>query len=206
VRIRADVRGDLAKGMQSDVARLERQARGAVSDASEGLKQDLRTQVASAGLGRRLANTWRSRVYPSQPSLRAAGLVYTRAPVIMSAFASGATIRARGHRYLAIPTEAVVRRQGRKLTPADFAEAGIALRFVPPGGRRPALLVADNFVACKRGFRVATGRRVKSGRGLATVVMFILVPQVRLRRRLDVDRPAQAWQQRLLADMARATD
>ena len=37
-----------------------------------------------------------------------------------------------------------------------------------------------------RGFRRATDRARRSGQGLTTVVMFLLVPQVKLRKRLDV--------------------
>ena len=40
-----------------------------------------------------------------------------------------------------------------------------------------------------RGFRRATERARRSGQGLTTVVMFVLVPQVKLSRRLKVARP-----------------
>jgi hypothetical protein len=43
------------------------------------------------------------------------------------------------------------------------------------------------------GFRRATERARRSGQGLATVVMFLLVPQVKLRKRLDVARAAERW-------------
>lgn len=36
--------------------------------------------------------------------------------------------------------------------------------------------------------------RSKTGRGLATVPIFLLVPQVKLRKRLDLDRAAKAVQ------------
>jgi hypothetical protein len=42
-----------------------------------------------------------------------------------------------------------------------------------------------------RGVRRATGRARRSGQGLTTVVMFLLVPQVKLRKRLDVARAAE---------------
>jgi hypothetical protein len=42
-----------------------------------------------------------------------------------------------------------------------------------------------------RGFRRATERARRSGQGLTTVVMFLLVPQVKLRKRLDVTRAAE---------------
>ena len=41
--------------------------------------------------------------------------------------------------------------------------------------------------------RRATDRARRSGQGLATVVMFVLVPQVKLRKRLDVARAAERW-------------
>jgi hypothetical protein len=48
-------------------------------EAGRGLKTELRRQVASAGLGQRLANSWRDEHYPNQ-KLDAASLVYTKAP------------------------------------------------------------------------------------------------------------------------------
>ena len=48
-----------------------------------------------------------------------------------------------------------------------------------------------------RGFRRATERARRSGQGLTTAVMFLLVPQVKLRKRLDVARAAERWSGRL---------
>jgi hypothetical protein len=44
-----------------------------------------------------------------------------------------------------------------------------------------------------RGFRRATERARRSGQGLTTVAMFLLVPQVKLRKRLNVARAAERW-------------
>ena len=44
-----------------------------------------------------------------------------------------------------------------------------------------------------RGFRRATDRARARAEGPTTVVMFLLVPQVKLRRRLDVTRAAERW-------------
>ena len=60
---------------------------------------------------------------------------------------------------------------------------------------RPSLLVADDARVNARGLATAKrGRRRRDGMltGAATVVLFILVPQVRLRKRLDLDRDAAA--------------
>ena len=50
-----------------------------------------------------------------------------------------------------------------------------------------------------RGFRRATERARRSGQGLTTVVMFLLVPQVKLRKRLEVARVAEHWSAQLPA-------
>jgi Family of unknown function (DUF6441) len=50
-----------------------------------------------------------------------------------------------------------------------------------------------------RGFRRATNRARRSGQGLTTVVMFLLVPQVKLSKRLDAARAAEHWSAQLTA-------
>ncbi len=77
------------------------------------------------------------------------------------------------------------------------------LRFVPRQSG-PSLLVVDGLrgsVSRKtgqlRGFRRATGRAGQSGQGATTVVMFLLVPQVKLPKRLDVTRAAERWSAQL---------
>jgi hypothetical protein len=44
-----------------------------------------------------------------------------------------------------------------------------------------------------------TDRARRSGQGATTVVMFVLVPQVKLRKRLDVERAAEHWSAQLPA-------
>jgi hypothetical protein len=50
-----------------------------------------------------------------------------------------------------------------------------------------------------RGFRRATDRARRGGHGLTTVVMFLLVPQMKLLKRLDVARAAERWSAQLPA-------
>jgi hypothetical protein len=50
-----------------------------------------------------------------------------------------------------------------------------------------------------RGFRRAADRAQQSGQGVTTVVMFLLVPQVKLPKRLDVARAAERWSAQLPA-------
>jgi hypothetical protein len=197
----------LQADMQVELRGLERAVATGTRNAGRGLKTELRRQVASAGLGQRLANSWRDRHYPNQ-KLDAASLVYTKAPQIIRAFDEGVVIRSRRGRFLPVPTENAPRKgtDGRRISPSTFPEHRFGpLRFVPrPTG--PSLLVVDGLRASfsrksgdLRGFRRATDRARQSGQGVTTVVMFLLVPQVKLPKRLDVARAAEHWASQLPA-------
>jgi hypothetical protein len=191
--------------MQAELRNLERAAAAGTKEAGRSLKTELRRQVTSAGLGQRLARTWRDRHYDNQ-GLDAASLVYTKAPQIMRAFDEGAAIRSKTGLWLAIPTPNAPRRGvgGKRINPSNFPEHRFGpLRFVY---RRsgPSLLVAEGLRASVsrktgelRGFRRASERARRTERGVATVVMFFMVPQVRLPKRLDVARVAERWLARL---------
>lgn len=201
MRLVAALQGDLRRIMAAEVKAAEQAVTSGVRQATDGLKLELRSQVTNAGLGDRLSKTWRGEVYPKgQQSVNAAGYVWSKAPQIISAFAEGVTIRSKHGRFLAIPTQYVIRRQNKRLTPADFVEAGIPLRYVPPpknakgGARHVGLLVVDNFRVTSKGkARVASPTALKTGRGLATIVMFILIPQASLKKRFDIDSAAGKW-------------
>jgi hypothetical protein len=193
--------------MQAELREVERAVATGTRAAGRCLRTELRRQVASAGLGQRLANSWRDKHYPNK-RLDAASLVYSKAPQIIRAFDEGAVIRGRRGRFHAIPTENAPKKgtDGRRISPSTFPEHRFGpLRFVPrPTG--PSLLVVDGLRASfrrqtgqLRGFRRATDRARRSGQGLTTVVMFLLVPQVKLRKRLDVARAAERWSGQLPA-------
>ena len=106
-------------------------------------------------------------------------------------------IRSRRGRFLAIPTENAPGKgtDGKRISPSTFPEHRFGpLRFVPrPNG--PSLLVVDGLRASfsrqtggLRGFRRATEQARERGHGLTTVVMFLLVAQVTLHKRLDIAR------------------
>jgi hypothetical protein len=193
--------------MQAELRNIERAVTTGTRDAGRGLKTELRRQVGSAGLGQRLANSWRDRHYPNQ-KLDAASLVYTKAPQVIRAFDEGAVVRSKRGRFLAIPTENAPRKgtDGKRVSPSNFPEHRFgALRFVPRS-YGPSLLVVDGLRASfsrktgeLRGFRRASDRARSSGQGLTTVVMFLLVPQVKLSKRLDVARAAEHWSAQLPA-------
>ena len=207
MKLAASIARSLQADMQAELRDLERATAVGTKEAGRGLRTELRRQVASAGLGQRLANSWRDKHYPNQ-KLDAASLVYTKAPQIISAFDDGAVIRSKRGRFLAVPTENTPRKgtDGRRISPSTFPEHRFGpLRFVPRS-TGPSLLVVDGVRASYsrqtgqlRGFRRATDRARRSGQGLATVVMFLLVPQVRQRKRLDVARAAEHWSAQLPA-------
>jgi hypothetical protein len=76
------------------------------------------------------------------------------------------------------------------------------LRFVYRRGQ-PSLLVADNARLSKRGLaKPNIGRRRGGGpytrlAGRSTVVVFIMVPQVTLNKRLDIEAMARRWGDRV---------
>jgi hypothetical protein len=207
MKLAATVARSLRGDMQAQLQEVERAVATGTREAGRGLRTELRRQVASAGLGQRLANSWRDKHYPNK-RLDAASLVYSKAPQIIRAFDEGAVIRGRRGRFLAIPTENAPKKgtDGRRISPSTFPEHRFGpLRFVPrPTGR--SLLVVDGLRASYsrqtgelRGFRRATERARHSGQGLTTVVMFLLVPQAKLSKRLDVARAAEHWSAQLPA-------
>ncbi len=199
MRLSAAIEGDLTRFLADELKAGEEAVTAGVREATNGLKLDLRQQIVGAGLGQRLANTWRSEIYPKgQNSIRAAGLVFSKAPNIVRAYADGAVIRSKHGFFLAIPTPAAGKYGDgkQKMNPGLWERMhGARLKFVYRR-RGPSLLVADNLRARtgkRGGFAKASASALRTGRGLATVPMFILVPQVTIRKRLDVDGAANKW-------------
>jgi hypothetical protein len=104
---------------------------------------------------------------------------------------------------LAIPTPAAgISTRGGKVTPAEWERrTGLRLRFIYRR-RDPSLLVAEGRLNAKghafgrlarphRGHGPALPSRSKTGRSLMTAPIFLLVPQVKLPKRLDLARDAE---------------
>lgn len=175
--------------MQAEITAGERAVSAAILEASSGLKSDWRREITGAGLGDRLARTIRSAQYPKgKASLNAAALVWSNAPMIVGAHETGPLIRSKSGLWLAIPTAAAGKSaRGGRITPREWERRrGLQLRFVYRS-RGPSLLVAEGRLN-SRGLGVAS--RAKTGRGMATVPIFLLVQQVKLRKRLDLERDA----------------
>jgi len=192
MRIKAALGGNLEAYMAEELRLGEMAVTGGVRNTVTDVKHALRVDVVRGGLGRKLSKSWRSKMYPGTGhSLGAAGVVYTKSEKLIRAFDLGQTIRSADGFWLAIPTEhAPARGYGRKrINPSNFPEDRLGkLRFV----YRPkvSLLVVDNQRHRKGkrgGYALSRSKQaLKSGHGLSTVIMFFLVPQVRLKRRLNV--------------------
>jgi hypothetical protein len=190
MKLKLEISPDLAALMQAEVRAGEKAVTTAMREAGTGLKTGWRGQITGAGLGTRLGNSIRLATYPKGgESLNAAALVWSNAPVIVWAHDTGPLIRANGGSWLAIPTPAAGKStKGGRITPDEWERrTGLLLRFVYRR-RGPSLLVAEGRLNSK-GRAVAS--RAKTRRGLTTVPIFLLVPQVKLRKRLDLARDAE---------------
>lgn len=133
MRLKAAVEGSLSEYMEREYQNCARAVTKGVSLAANGLKTAMRTQVKSAGLGSRLANTWRGDIYPkAKNSIFAAGVVYTKAQKIMEGFEYQTVVRGKDGLWLAIPTAAISKRiRNKRMTPALYERSkGVRLRFV----------------------------------------------------------------------------
>lgn len=186
--------------LEGDVAEA---ATGAMRETTYKALRELRGQVTSAGLGKRLANTWRDRIFPQKRrSMTPTGYIWSNAPDIIDSFNRGAQIvPIAGSRFLAIPTSAVPRTGGRRgssraMTPEQVEHHFNADLFFQrkSNGRVLAFL---NLIAARnsrKGFRGQTKGRLAAGRASQQVLMFILVPVSRMPKLLDIDAVVQRWE------------
>ena len=199
MRLEAAIEGNLKEYMKKEIAAAETAVTAGVQEVTNGVKTDLRAQVMSAGLGQRLANAWRSNLYPKGKSINAAGYLFSKAPDIIYAFNYGATIKSNKGFFLAIPTPAAPKRgtDGKRINPTNFPESGLGkLRFVYRPGA-VSLLVVDDLRArtgVRGGFARASDKNIVKQRGVTTVVMFFLVPQVSMKKKLDIDAVVAKWE------------
>lgn len=221
IRITARTSESFERWLGARVDVMAGAVRAGMLAAAEGLKLDLRAEIAKAGLGEKLGNAVGSEVYPknAKGSLGAAGVVFSRgqrADLLLTVHSRGATIRGRSG-WLAIPTENVPRQGGRRgggkpMTPVEVEAAyNQDLRFVPGrrgGGRAVGYLVLDNAVARRSGKGVRAATKGRRHRNRQTAIMFILVRQTTLRSRFRPELLAARWIARApdLIDRALPTD
>jgi len=191
VKLITDIQGDIRAMMKQELEAAERAVTAGVSEAARGLQTAWRGQITGATLGQSPANSIRKNLYPiSGTSIRAAAVVYSNASKVVDAFDRGALIRARNGFWLAIPTAAAGKKGvgNKRITLGGWEQrTGQRLKFIYRRGQ-PSLVVAEGRLNSK-GRAIAS--KSKTGRGLATVPIFLLVPQVKLRKRLDLARDAE---------------
>lgn len=182
---------DIIAMMRAEVAAGQKAVSVTMAQAGVTQKSAWRGQIIGAGLGQRLANSIRAQTYPKgRNSLDAAALVWSNAPVIIGAHDTGPLIRSGNGFWLAIPLPAAGKALGgKRITPGMWEKkTGLRLRFVYRS-RGPSLLVADAVRLNSKG--QAAVSKSKTGHGQVTAPIFLLVPQVKLRKRLDLARDAE---------------
>ena len=181
---------DIVALMAAEEAAGERAVTLAMNEVGVDLKLAWRDQIDAAMKGTRLSNSIRMNFYPrTGESWDAAALVYSNAPEIIGAHDTGPLIRSASGFWLAIPLPAAGKAaRGKRITPGEWERrTGLRLRFVYRR-TRPSLLVTEARLS-SNGRALAS--RSKTGRGVATVTIFLLVPQVRLPKRLNLARDAE---------------
>ncbi len=204
IRVNGPDFASIMREIEGDVAEA---ATAAMRETTFKAVRELRRQVTDGGLGQRLANTWRDRVYPEQrKSMTPTGYIWSNAPEIIDGFVRGATIRpVAGAKYLWIPTKNVPRARGRvniqgrnikggAMSPAEV-ESMFNTDFTIRKGKNGTLLAFIDVIRSKNAktFRKATAGRLKQGRAAAPVLMFVLRKAVRLPQLLDLEAPAKRW-------------
>lgn len=213
MRIISALRGNLEQFMAEELEVARRAITEGVATTTNRVKVAQQRDAIKGGLGRRVAKSWRSNLYPKRGvSLGAAGTVRTKAPVLIRAFDEGAVIRSADGFWIAIPTPSAPKRgvDRKRINPSNFPESRLGpLRFVYRSSG-VSLLVVDNqrLSKGKRGGYVKSRSKkaLESGHGLSTVPMFFLVRQARLKKRLNSKAIADREVLHLARDIDQAFD
>jgi hypothetical protein len=177
--------------------------------AASTMRDELRSAMSNAGLSK-LGRALGYSAYPggSRASLHPAAEVFVRGKAaakwegIIDAFNDGATIRSK-RGWLAIPTKNCPKgARGRYLTPEQVAERFGPLRSIAAG--KSVLLFADVISGKSGGSRKATAGRLAQGREAKLTLMFVLVKEATIRKRLDLDAVIRQWGTRFPAMIADA--
>lgn len=214
-------RGSTGPWRRKNVARITGAAARATDKASIGARDELRAAMRAQRLGN-LANAIGSTsdLRKKRPGgrggsrLDVAGFVYTRikSPRTAGALASYVEndvteIGPRGAKWLAIATNEIPRRAGRRrMTPALYKATGLEERIGPlvfVAGRTAGvayLIVRDTTIQMARSGkarRLPKRGRIGAGRARVGIVAFVLIRRTRRQRRVAPRQIAQRWQQQL---------
>lgn len=180
----------------------------AVRGAGKGLQAELRAQVRSARLGQGLEKAWSLNVYPpnKRGSLSAAAWLYSKAARLHRVFDEGAVIRAANGTWLAIPLQAIIQRgmhlsMRKSAGSLDRRHSDVEAAVAAYGEKNVA------FVPISHG-RALVVYRPPGRRSLDPVhdfvPLFLLIRQVRIRKRLGIAAPARQWFLKMQGEVASA--
>lgn len=217
----AALAGTLERDTQASIRRMADLHEAAMKVVGDRFKGELRADIRSGGFhqANRLANTWRVKTYrDGADDMEPALFIWTRAGLIVDAFTQGATIRARNATFLAIPqgpAKAIVRRMNRaanrsrddfgrfagEANPVARVEAalGVELVAVFDRSRRAGVLITADSRRL-----TATGRASRSTRSGGGTVLFVLVRQATLKRRIQGRRLLDSFARRFEGEFGRA--
>jgi hypothetical protein len=216
MRLTAAIKGDLRKQVANEWRVAGRAIRKGLREAGKGLQADLKRDAKGAGLGK-LGNVWKVRVYQGRGGpTDSFAFVYPkggeRTRGAIWALDTGTTVRAKNGRYLTIPTN-FNRKGGKRGGKVIYAIDQLHDTFVQKTREGHLLLFAR--VGRAQIKNAKTGRvqdrafvnsqllgsgRIKRTQEIlkyGAVPMFILVPQVRISKRTNIDAMVSRWQARL---------
>ena len=212
MRLIAAVQGNLRDVLRAEARAMAPPLRRALKAAGDQLKRDLRAQAEAADLGR-LGKSWAHRHYRGRYNpFDMVSIVFPRGRGVraaIAAFDEGATVRPVNAKYLWIPTQwnrKSGRRGGRVLyKPGQlrnafaaraqngnlivFARVSKAEVKTKQGRIRQKAFVNSTLKGKTQAKLLGSGRvrRTEAILEYGVVPMFVLVPEVKLKKRLDLD-------------------
>lgn len=231
--------GELQADLDAADEAIMRAVRKALTNVVSEGKQRIRDQVVQAGLGkagagdgrgsgRSLASAVRYEIYPKSGLARnPAALLYIQpsAEHIFDAFEEGATISAKGGKFLTIPIPGSPASRevfGDKPRGQSVLEKlktrGIEVEFIKATASRPAMLIAKGVRLSAAGKlskvqrrggkdgQTVNPRRKKAAsyaKGEASVPLFFLLPKVRIAKRLNLNREFERAANAFFDDLSR---
>lgn len=176
---------DVLKAADGLIRDILGDVRDAVFEETRGLEQDLEKITRMAVKGK-LWRAWASDTWPKSGGLskKPRGRIKLnggkRTVGAMTFFTKEGRITAGSGKYLAIPTAAAgPRGRTRNLTPGQWEERNkpAKLEFVYRKSRPSLLVLKEGILSGKKKIgRLNTPRRRATGRGNATIVIFVLIP------------------------------
>lgn len=207
VVLRAAVLGRMEDEMKAARDFFEDCARRAVYETAAEFQAQRRADWAASGIKRaeQLQKTVKLRKFINK-GRNPAALVYSTIPIIEQGFERGETIRSKNGFFLLIPnpdiwgTNRVALKRRGGATALEIANRRFGtLRFVYRKNGLSMLVTDARESKSQPGtFRHASKSALERGKkrasGLVTIIVFFLVPQVRLRRRLHGDVLRKRWE------------